>query len=55
MRLAIALVMLALFGTAAAGLGLVVWTGHVGHHDGLRAIHYDSNYDMSAQRRMPVQ
>ena len=55
MKLVIALFMLALLGTAAAGLGLAAWTGHLTRHDSLRIIHYDTKYDLSAQRRMPVE
>ena len=52
MKLVIALFSLAVLGTAAAGIGFAVWTGHLGHRDAnLRAIHYDTNYDLSAQRR----
>jgi hypothetical protein len=33
---------------------LAVWDGRIGHHDpALRAIHYDTNYDLSSQRRRP--
>jgi hypothetical protein len=54
MRLVIGLFVSAVLATAAAGLGLAIWTGHLGHHDAnLRAIHYDTNYDLSAQRRIP--
>jgi len=50
MKLAIALFTLAVLGTAT--IGIAAWTGHFGHHDAnLRAIHYDTNYDLSAQRR----
>ena len=49
MKLVIGLFVLALLGTAAASIGLAAWTGHLGHHDAnLRAIHYDTNYDLSA-------
>ena len=54
MKLVIALFMLALLVTAA-GFGIVAWAGHAthpGNHDTLRAIHYDTKYDLSAQRRM---
>ncbi len=37
-------------------IGIAAWTGHLGHHDAnLRAIHYDTYYDLSAQRRLPVE
>jgi hypothetical protein len=56
MKLVIALVALAVLGTAAAGIGIAVQTGHLGHHDAnLRAIHYDTNYDLSASRRLPAE
>lgn len=56
MRFAIALFALAVLGTAAAGIGFAAWTGRLGHHDAnMRAIHYDTHYDLSAQRRMPVE
>ena len=56
MKLVIALFTLAVLGTAAAGIGIAAWTGHFGHHDAnMRAIHYDSNYDLSAQRRQPAE
>ena len=56
MRLSIGLLALAVLAIAAAGVGLNTWLGYVGHHDtGLRAIHYDTNYDLSAQRRIPAE
>ena len=56
MKLVIALFMLAVLGTAAASVGFTAWTGHFGHHDAnLRAIHYDTNYDLSASRRLPAE
>jgi hypothetical protein len=56
MKLVIALFTLAVLGTAAASLGFTAWTGHFGHHDAnLRAIHYDTNYDLSASRRLPAE
>jgi hypothetical protein len=56
MKLVIGLFALALLGTAAASIGLAAWTGHLGHHDAnLRAIHYDTNYDLSASRRLPAE
>ena len=43
-------------GTAAASIGVALWDGHLGHQDAnLRAIHYDTNYDLSAQRRLPAE
>jgi len=53
MRLAIAVFVLAVLGTAGAGVGFAAWTGHIGRHDAMRPIHYDSNYDLSARRRVP--
>ena len=54
MKLVIGLFALAVLGTA--GVGIAAWTGHLGHHDAsMRAIHYDSNYDLSARRRQPVE
>jgi hypothetical protein len=56
MKLVIALFVSAMLGTAAAAIGFAVWTGHAGHHDAnLRAIHYDTQYDLSAQRRIPAE
>ena len=57
MRLVLGLLTCAVLATAAAaGIGIAAWTGHLGHHDAnLRAIHYDTNYDLSAQRRLPVE
>jgi hypothetical protein len=53
MRLAIGLFVLAALGTACSVAGVAAWTGHLGHHDSsLRAIHYDTHYDLSAQRRI---
>jgi len=54
MKLVIALFTLAVLGTAS--FGIAAWTGHLGRHDAsMRAIHYDSNYDLSARRRQPVE
>ena len=56
MKLTIGLFALAVLGTAAAGFGIAAWTGHFGHHDAnLRAIHYDTSYDLSASRRLPTE
>ena len=56
MKLVIVLFSLAVFGSAAASFGLAAWTGHLGHHDAsMRTIHYDSNYDLSASRRLPTE
>jgi hypothetical protein len=56
MRLAIGLFVLAVLGTASAGVGVAAWTGHLGHRESnMRAIHYDTSYDLSARRRMLVE
>jgi hypothetical protein len=56
MRWLIALSALAILGTAASSFGVAFWTGHLGHHGpSLRAIHYDTHYDLSARRRDPAQ
>jgi hypothetical protein len=56
MRLVIGLCVSAALATAAAVIGIAAWTGHLGRQDAnLRAIHYDTNYDMSAQRRVPAE
>ena len=56
MKLVIALFTLAVLGTAAASVGFAAWTGHFGHRDAtMRAIHYDTNYDLSASRRLPAE
>ncbi|MCX7314144.1 MAG: hypothetical protein WCG92_04625 [Hyphomicrobiales bacterium] len=55
MKSMFALVVLAVLGTAGISLGVTLWTGPTGHQDSaLRAIHYDTQYDLSAQRRAPV-
>jgi hypothetical protein len=54
MKWTIAFFMSVLLVTAAAGVSYAVWTGK-GHHDHLRVIHYDTHYDLSAQRRMPAE
>ena len=51
MRLAIALFVFGMLVTTA-GVGLAAWTGHLGHHDTMRPIHYDTKYDLSSQRRI---
>ena len=56
MRLVIGLFACAVVATATAAIGIAAWTGHLGHHDAnLRAIHYDTSYDLSAQRRVPAE
>jgi len=55
MRLVIALFVLALLATVASSIGLSVWGGRAGQSNtALRTIHYDTHYDLSSQRRMPV-
>jgi hypothetical protein len=55
MKSVIALVVLAILGTAGGSIGVALWTGHHGHQDAaLRAIHYDTQYDLSSQRRSPA-
>ncbi len=51
MKLLIAAFLLALLGTASASVGFAVWDGRF-HHDTVRPIHYDTNYDLSATRRL---
>jgi hypothetical protein len=52
MKWVIALSVLAFLGTAVSGFGVAYWTGHVGSRDtSVRVIHYDTQYDLSAQRR----
>lgn len=54
MRWVIGLFVTTLLATAAAAVTVAVWDGRIGHHDSaVRTIHYDTNYDLSAQRRMP--
>jgi len=54
MRLVIGLFLLAALATATASIAIAVWDGRIGHHGAtMRPIHYDTNYDLSAQRRLP--
>jgi len=56
MKLLVAGFLLAVLSTVAASMGFALWDGHFRHRDPqLRAIHYDTQYDMSAQRRMPAE
>jgi hypothetical protein len=56
MKLVIGLLTLAMFATATASVGIAAWTGHFGQRDAsMRSIHYDTNYDLSAQRRQPAE
>jgi hypothetical protein len=52
MKILFAAFVLALIGTACASIGFAVWDGRF-HHDSVRTVHYDTNYDMSATRRLP--
>ena len=56
MKLLIAAFLLAVLSTVAASIGFALWDGHYSLRDPqLRAIHYDTQYDMSAQRRIPAE
>lgn len=56
MKLIVAAFLLAMLGTVAASMGFALWDGHYRQRDPqLRAIHYDTKYDMSAQRRLPAE
>ena len=56
MKLLIAGFLLAVFSTVAASVGFAVWDGRYSLRDPqMRAIHYDTQYDMSAQRRIPAE
>lgn len=47
---------LAVLSTVAASIGFALWDGHFIQRDpALRAIHYDTKYDLSAQRRQPAE
>jgi hypothetical protein len=55
MRLVIGLLVLTVLCTLTAGIGLALFDGRIGHHEpAMRAIHYDTQYDVSAQRRQPI-
>ena len=52
MKLTATTFVLALIVTASTAVGVAYWDGRLGHHDaGTRAIHYDTNYNVSSQRR----
>jgi hypothetical protein len=55
MRLVLTLFILTVLAAVTAGVGLAVYDGRIGlgAHP-VRAIHYDTNYDLSAQRRLPL-
>ena len=55
MRLVIALFVAAVLATAATSFGFSVWDGGLRHDSNVRVIHYDTNYDLSAQRRVPAE
>jgi len=56
MKLLIAAFLLAVLSTVAVSIGFALWDGHYSLRDPqLRAIHYDTQYDMSAQRRIPAE
>ena len=55
MRLVIGLLVLTVLCTLTAGIGLALFDGRIGHHEpAMRAIHYDTQYNVSAQRRQPI-
>jgi len=55
MKVLIALFALTVLAAATTSLGMVFWTGRVGHHDtAMRAIHYDTNAESSTQHRIPA-
>jgi hypothetical protein len=52
MRLAATAFVLVVLLTGSAAIGMAFWDGRLGHHDSsVRAIHYDTQYNLSAQRR----
>ena len=55
MRLVTALFIAAVVATATTGFGFSVWDGVRRHDTNVRVIHYDTNYDLSAQRRAPAE
>jgi hypothetical protein len=56
MRLVIALVVLAVLVTAASSVGLSIWDGRIRLNSrAMQAIHYDTQYDLSSQRRVPAE
>jgi hypothetical protein len=56
MRLVIGLFVLTMLSTMTAGIGLAVFDGRIGHHEpAMRAIHYDTQFDLGAQRRLPIE
>ena len=56
MRLVLGLFVLTMLCTVTAGIGLAVFDGRIGHHEpAMRAIHYDTQYALNAQRALPVE
>ena len=55
MRLVIALFGAAVVATAVSSVGFSVWDGGLRRDTNVRVIHYDTKYDLSAQRRMPAE
>jgi hypothetical protein len=56
MKSVITLFTLAALAITAAIASIAAWTGHIGPRDpNLRAIHYDTSYDLSARRRTPAE
>jgi hypothetical protein len=56
MKWAIALFAVTMLAAVSARIGVSFWEAHRGHRDAaMRAIHYDTKYDLSAQRRIPPQ
>jgi len=54
MKVLIALFAMAMLSTTAASIGFAIWDGHFSMRGStVRAIHYDTQYDLSAQRRRP--
>jgi hypothetical protein len=55
MRSIIAFFVCTLLATVMVAVGIAVWNSRLGNHDpALRVIHYDTNYDLSSQRRLPA-
>jgi hypothetical protein len=56
MKLLVAGFLFAVMSTVAASIGFAVWDGHFTLRDpAMRAIHYDTKYDLSTQRRIPAE
>ena len=53
MKLAVTTFILVVILTASAAIGMAYWDGRLGHRDSnVRAIHYDTHYNLSSQRRV---